>query len=160
MWKKKKMSCIFLCKFYQRTDSFTKTGSTRILEPSGTGCLYRHLFKGNPHLSLKKKRPIYFNKPSCLIQKTLIKNFGGFSKLIITTVGKKPKWTVCESFHNSCFPFSWKCQRRDFLISHVVVSPISHHIWSPWWKGVVIHDCETFLLFREQCDLSKRLIYA
>lgn len=27
-------------------------------------------------------------------------------------------------------------------------------------KGVVIHDYETFLLFREQCDLSKRLICA
>lgn len=27
-------------------------------------------------------------------------------------------------------------------------------------KGVVVHDCETFFLFREQCDLSKRLIYA
>lgn len=72
-----------------------------MLRCSGGRCLYRYLFKENPHLSLKKKKEkvlFYINGPTCLIQKTLIKNSGGSSKLILTTVGEKPKRKLCEGF--------------------------------------------------------------
>jgi len=81
-----------------------------MLRCSGGRCLYRYLFKENPRLSLKKKkrkerkkekRLFYISGPTHLIQKTLIKNSGGSSKLILTTVGEKPKRKLCEGFVTS-----------------------------------------------------------
>lgn len=109
-----------------------------MLKPSGVWCLYRYLFKENPQLSLKKKIPFYVSWPGCLIQKTLIKNFGGSSKLNLTTVGGKPKWKVCEGLFIHLNFLLFGNARRGAFSFPMWLFPLFLIILDE--KGIVVHD--------------------